>query len=93
MDLGLSDRIVVVTGASKGLAYDCAAAFTGEGARVALFLAWDQASYVTGAIVPMDGRSNPVIREYRRASGARLPFLHPSATAQRLRAPHVTPEN
>ena len=30
-------------------------------ARMAAFLASDQASYVTGAIVPMDGGSNPVI--------------------------------
>ena len=32
-----------------------------EVARVALFLASDQASYVTGAIVPMDGGANAVI--------------------------------
>ena len=32
-----------------------------EVARVALFLASDQASYVIGVIVPMDGGSNPVI--------------------------------
>jgi NAD(P)-dependent dehydrogenase (short-subunit alcohol dehydrogenase family) len=32
-----------------------------EVARVALFLASAEASYVTGAIVPMDGGSNPVI--------------------------------
>ncbi len=32
-----------------------------EVARVALFLASSAASYVTGAIVPMDGGSNPVI--------------------------------
>jgi NAD(P)-dependent dehydrogenase (short-subunit alcohol dehydrogenase family) len=32
-----------------------------EVARVALFLASDQASYVTGAIVPMDGGAGAVI--------------------------------
>jgi NAD(P)-dependent dehydrogenase (short-subunit alcohol dehydrogenase family) len=32
-----------------------------EVAKVALFLASDQASYVTGAIVPMDGGANAVI--------------------------------
>jgi len=36
MDLELSDRLVVVTGASKGIGYACAAAFAAEGARVVM---------------------------------------------------------
>lgn len=36
MDLGLSDKVVVVTGASKGIGYACAEAFAREGARVTL---------------------------------------------------------
>ena len=36
MDLGLRDQIVIVTGASKGIGFSCAEAFSREGARVAL---------------------------------------------------------
>src|SRR5580765_6315375 len=36
MDLGLKDKIVVVTGASKGIGFACAVAFAAEGARVVL---------------------------------------------------------
>ncbi len=36
MDLGLTDKVVVVTGASKGIGFACADAFMREGARVAI---------------------------------------------------------
>jgi NAD(P)-dependent dehydrogenase (short-subunit alcohol dehydrogenase family) len=36
MDLGLTDKIVLVTGGSKGIGLACAAAFIAEGARVAI---------------------------------------------------------
>ena len=36
MDLGLKDRIVLITGGSKGLGLACAKAFMAEGARVAI---------------------------------------------------------
>lgn len=75
MDLGLADRVVLLTGASKGIGLACAAAFLAEDASVAMisrsranlvaqlavFLGSDRASYVTGAIVPMDGASHPVL--------------------------------
>ena len=36
MDLGLAGKVVVVTGASRGIGYACAEAFAQEGAKVAL---------------------------------------------------------
>ncbi len=36
MDLGLRDKVVLVTGGSKGIGFACAGAFLAEGARVAI---------------------------------------------------------
>ncbi len=36
MDLGFAGKVVLVTGASKGIGYACASAFAAEGARVAI---------------------------------------------------------
>ena len=36
MELGLTGKVVVVTGASRGIGFACAAAFLQEGARVAI---------------------------------------------------------
>lgn len=36
MDLGLTDKVVLVTGGSKGIGLACARAFIGEGAKVAI---------------------------------------------------------
>ena len=36
MDLQLGDKIVLITGASKGIGYACAEAFAAEGSQVAL---------------------------------------------------------
>ena len=59
MDLNLGGRVVIVTGASKGIGYACAEAFAAEGAKVALVsrsqanLDAALARFPRGAIVPI----------------------------------------
>ena len=36
MDLGLGDKVVIITGGSKGIGLACARAFLAEGSRVAI---------------------------------------------------------
>ena len=51
----LSGRVAVVTGAAGGIGAATARAMAAEGARVAVFLACDDSSFMTGSIVTVDG--------------------------------------
>lgn len=61
MNLGLDGKSIPVTGGSKGIGLVGAKAFAAEGACVAAFLASGRASYVTGAVLTMDGGSTPIV--------------------------------
>jgi NAD(P)-dependent dehydrogenase (short-subunit alcohol dehydrogenase family) len=56
---GLTEQEVLAQGQAKVPMRRYAAAE--DVAHLALFLASDKAGYITGAIVPMDGGSNPVL--------------------------------
>ena len=59
MDLNLDGRVVIVTGASKGIGYACAEAFAAEGAKVAL-VSRSQANLDAALARFPRGRSAPI---------------------------------
>src|ERR1700681_4853015 len=59
MDLNLDGRVVIVTGASKGIGYACAEAFAAEGAKVAL-VSRSQANLDAALARFLRGRSAPI---------------------------------
>lgn len=59
MELGLKDKLVLVTGGSKGIGLACAAAFAGEGARVAI--ASRSAEHLAQAAAALSARGHAVV--------------------------------
>jgi 3-oxoacyl-[acyl-carrier protein] reductase len=72
MDLGLRDRVYLVTGGSRGLGFAAAEALVADGTlsqdiplrrygepaefgQAAAFILSPAASYITGAMIPIDG--------------------------------------
>ncbi len=51
----LSDRIAIVTGGASGIGLASTRRLLEEGAAVVAFLASDDASVITGALIPIDG--------------------------------------
>ena len=51
----LSDRIAIVTGGASGIGLASTRRLLEEGATVVAFLASDDASFITGALIPIDG--------------------------------------
>ena len=73
MDLGFVGKVVVVTGASKGIGYACAEAFAREGARVALVSRSDANLDAALARIPAGAHAPRKYMADLRARGGRRP--------------------
>jgi 3-oxoacyl-[acyl-carrier protein] reductase len=67
MDLGLSDRVYVVTGASRGLGRACAEQLAAEGARLVLNAREEEALRATAAALGGSDRALPVAGDLTEA--------------------------
>jgi NAD(P)-dependent dehydrogenase (short-subunit alcohol dehydrogenase family) len=80
MELGLADKVVVVTGASKGIGYACAEAFRREGARVALVSRRQANLDAALARLPGDARALAFVADLAHAEEATRMVVDVEAT-------------
>ena len=73
MDLGLADKIVLITGGSRGIGRAAALAYAGEGARVAFSYHSDKAQ--------ADDTAEAIVKEGGQALAVRLDLADPASMA------------
>src|SRR5438046_3109092 len=80
MSLDMSDRNVLVTGASKGIGFACAAAFVGAGARVALVSRSQSNLDAALARLPRGAHAPVALVAAYGPQGVRINGINPGAT-------------